>query len=205
MVALYASRWHEVTFDGQDLIRMVRGCSSPVRPAWWSRVHQALPLCICGFGPSFPGSEATLSLWDHLMAKLFFCLLMLAQSGQIHGMSSTTMCYKVFSIVYELPEQIALDKWPQFTSQEFADFLHSNVITHAQTAPYHPSSNGAVERLVQTFKQATKADRGCSVFQATDGQTQQAPLQVIQVNNDQLNYHTHSNIHQPVTLVKYNW
>ena len=99
---------------------------------------------------------------------------MLAQSGQIHEMSSTTnnLITAMLQSVFGLPEQIVSYKGPQFTSKEFADFLHPNGITHAQTAPYHPSSNGAVERLVQTFKQAMKAGEGCSVFQEPVSQTQ---------------------------------
>ena len=46
------------------------------------------------------------------------------------------------------------DNGSQFTSEEFADFVKSNGIKHIRTAPYHPSSNGAVERLVQSFKRA---------------------------------------------------
>ena len=38
---------------------------------------------------------------------------------------------------YGLPEQIVLDKGPQFASQACADFLHSNDITHTQTATLH--------------------------------------------------------------------
>ena len=58
---------------------------------------------------------------------------------------------------FGLPEQVVSDNGPQFTSQEFATFPRSNGVTHICTAPYYPSSNGAVERLVQTFKQAMKA------------------------------------------------
>ena len=58
---------------------------------------------------------------------------------------------------YGLPEQIVSDNGPQFTSEEFADFMKKNGIKHTRCAPYHPASNGAVERFIQTFKQAMKA------------------------------------------------
>ena len=43
------------------------------------------------------------------------------------------------------------------TSEEFSRFLHLNGIEHIRPAPYHPPSNGQVERLVRTFKQTMKA------------------------------------------------
>ena len=58
---------------------------------------------------------------------------------------------------YGLPQQIVSDNGPQFVSEEFAAFMRSNGIKHTRCAPYHPSSNGAVERFVQSFKQAMKA------------------------------------------------
>ena len=58
---------------------------------------------------------------------------------------------------YGLPKQLVTDNGPQFTSTEFGEFAQQNGIKHIVTAPYHPSSNGAVECFVQTFKQAMKA------------------------------------------------
>ena len=58
---------------------------------------------------------------------------------------------------YGLPQQLVTDNGPQFTSEEFAQFVKQNGIKHIRTSPYHPASNGAAERLVQTFKQAMKA------------------------------------------------
>ena len=38
--------------------------------------------------------------------------------------------------------------------------MNANGIRHIRTAPYHPASNGVIERFVQTFKQAMKAGEG---------------------------------------------
>ena len=58
---------------------------------------------------------------------------------------------------YGLPRQLVSDNGPQFTLSEFKQFLRCNGVKHITTAPYHPSSNGAAERLVQTVKQAIRA------------------------------------------------
>ena len=58
---------------------------------------------------------------------------------------------------YGLPNQIVSDNGPQFVSEEFETFVKANGIKHTRCSPYHPSSNGAVERFVRTFKQAMKA------------------------------------------------
>ena len=63
---------------------------------------------------------------------------------------------KLFS-AYGLPEQVVTDNGPQFTAEEFTVFLKQNGIKHLKCSPYHPSSNGAVERLVQSFKKSLRA------------------------------------------------
>ena len=54
--------------------------------------------------------------------------------------------------LFGLPDQLVWDNGPQFTAHELADFVSANGIRHIRTAPYHPASNGAIERFVQTFK-----------------------------------------------------
>ena len=58
---------------------------------------------------------------------------------------------------YGLPRQIVTDNGPQFVSEEFQRFMSANGIKHVRCSPYHPASNGAAERLVQTVKKALRA------------------------------------------------
>ena len=64
---------------------------------------------------------------------------------------------------YGLPEELVSDNGPQFTSSEFAEFLELNGIRHTRSPPYHPSTNGATERMVQVLKKALKSVSGSSI------------------------------------------
>lgn len=55
-----------------------------------------------------------------------------------------------------IPDVIVSDNGTSFTSVEFQDFLKKNLIRQALVAPYHPSSNGQAERMVQNVKNAIK-------------------------------------------------
>ena len=61
---------------------------------------------------------------------------------------------------YGIPEQLVSDNGPQFTSEEFSQFMQQNGFKHIRSALYHPPSNGQAERFVQTFKQSDKASEG---------------------------------------------
>ena len=58
-----------------------------------------------------------------------------------------------------LPECLVSDNGPQFVLEMFQNFMKANGLQHLTSAPYHPCTNGQVERLVYTFKQAMKASR----------------------------------------------
>ena len=59
-----------------------------------------------------------------------------------------------------LPEVIVSDNGAPFVS---AEFLAMNGIRHTTTPPYHPKSNGQVERAVQTLKKALKKSTDSSL------------------------------------------
>ncbi|XP_062606687.1 uncharacterized protein K02A2.6-like [Saccostrea cucullata] len=58
-----------------------------------------------------------------------------------------------------VPTVLVSDNGPQFTSDEFGNFIRTNGIKHVTSAPYHPSSNGLAERFVQSFKSAMKSSK----------------------------------------------
>ena len=58
---------------------------------------------------------------------------------------------------YGIPEQVVTNTGPQFPSEEFKDFMNMNGVKHIRSFPYHTSTKGAAERLVQTVKRALKA------------------------------------------------
>ena len=54
--------------------------------------------------------------------------------------------------LYGIPEEMVLDNGPQLTSEKFTQFLKQNVIRSSRVPLYHPASNGAAGRSVQTAK-----------------------------------------------------
>lgn len=55
---------------------------------------------------------------------------------------------------YGLPNVIVSDNGLSFVSAEFETFCKNNGIVHLTSVPYHPSTNGAAENSVKSFKQA---------------------------------------------------
>lgn len=62
-----------------------------------------------------------------------------------------------------LPNQ--LDNSPQYTSDIFKAFMNANGIKRVTGTPYHPSTKGQAERLVQNFKKAVKANKSARTLQ----------------------------------------
>ena len=112
--------------------------------------------------PSTPWQRIHVDFAGPFMGKTYL-LVVDAHSKwpEIVEMTSTTTqrtiaeLRKMFA-AYGLPLQLVSDNGPQFIADDFADFMKMNGIKHIRCAPYHPASNGAVERLVQTFKKAMK-------------------------------------------------
>ena len=63
---------------------------------------------------------------------------------------NTIKCLEKWFTMYGLSNQIVSDNGPQFISEEFGGYLLHNGIKHICTPIYHQSTNGQVERYVQT-------------------------------------------------------
>jgi transposase InsO family protein len=54
-------------------------------------------------------------------------------------------------------DEIVTDNGVQFTSVEFADFLHRHGIRYCRTALYSPQANAEAERLNRVLKEGIRA------------------------------------------------
>ena len=79
----------------------------------------------------------------------------------IHQTSSTstkatTDLLEVEFAHFGYPHTIVSDNATSFMSEEFKTWCKERGIFHLTGAPYHAATNGAAERLIQTFKQAIR-------------------------------------------------
>ena len=82
----------------------------------------------------------------------------------IHATSSTSTKATVDLLEQEFahfgyPHTLVTDNATTFTSDEFQEWCKERGITHLSGAPYHPETNGAAERLVQSFKQSLRKSK----------------------------------------------
>ena len=82
----------------------------------------------------------------------------------IHATSSTSTKATVDLLEQEFahfgyPHTLVTDNATTFTSDEFQEWCKERGITHLSGAPYHPATNGAAERLVQSFKQSLRKSK----------------------------------------------
>ena len=109
--------------------------------------------------PDKPWSKVHLDYAGPFEGKMFL-LAMDAHSKwlEVHVTNSTTssatieLLRKSFACL-GLPDVVVSDNATTFTSDEF---LKRNGIKHVRTPPYHPASNGLIERAVQTFKEGMR-------------------------------------------------
>ena len=75
------------------------------------------------------------------------------------SMKTTTQLLEEDFSHFGYPHAIISDNATTFSSQEFKTWCHERGMVHLTGAPYHPATNSAAERLVQTFKRFLKKSK----------------------------------------------
>lgn len=125
-----------------DIEQLVKSCSI------WQQTRKSVPHehnFSSSHGPSTTGKGCT---WILPPDGKGFLILVYSHSKwlEVFYMPSTTSkhctdklghCFACFG----LASTVVTDNGPQFTSQEFKEFLEANGVHHILTPPYHPASN----------------------------------------------------------------
>ncbi|GFN91632.1 Pol polyprotein [Plakobranchus ocellatus] len=77
-----------------------------------------------------------------------------AEMVPLHSITAPNVAEGLFSIFSRVgfPIEIQSDRGSQFMSELFAEFTKLAGIKHLFSTPYHPQTNGVVERLHATIK-----------------------------------------------------
>ena len=147
--------WPRIDFDIEDLCRKCTSCgqfqNKPDKPS----IHPWMM-------PEKPWSRLHL---DHAINFLGRNWLVLVDAYSkypcIHPTTSTSSKSTTAILEQEFahfgyPHTLVTDNATTFMSQEFQAWCKQRGIVHLTGEPYHPATNGAAERLIQSFKQALR-------------------------------------------------
>ena len=150
--------WNNIDNDIESLVKMCELCqqvkhmppSAPVHPwSWpsgpWQRVH-------VDFAGPFQDHMFLLAIDAH---STYPEIVIMRKTTA----SETVSVLRTVFARHGLPLKNVSDNGPQFMSEEFRHFLSVNGVRHVFSVPYHPSTNGQAERLVQSFKQCMKSSK----------------------------------------------
>ncbi|KAK4472137.1 hypothetical protein MN116_000435, partial [Schistosoma mekongi] len=121
----------------------------PKPDAPWSRIH-------ADFAGPIQGRNYLVVVDAFTKWPEVYHMQSLTSEATIRKVSRLFSCFGV-------PEVLVTDNGTQFMSSAFKRFCSENGITHMQSPPYHPQSNGQAERFVDTLKRALKKEGGDSV------------------------------------------
>ena len=148
--------WPNMDSDVEECVKRCEVCQAH------QKVPAAAPLHPWEW-PTLPWCRLHADYAGPFMGKMFL-LIMDAHSKwlEAHIVESATSTatiqkMKASFASHGLPVTMVTDNLSAFTSQEF---LTKNGIRHIKTSPYHPVSNGLIERAVQTMKLALKKGAG---------------------------------------------
>ena len=110
--------------------------------------------------PNKPWSRLHIDFAGPFLNKTYLFLVdAFSKWPEVIEMTSTTAVKTIEALrhvfaTHGLPDCVVTDNGPQFIAEEFKSVLIGNGVRHFRAAPYHPATNGLVERFVQTLKRA---------------------------------------------------
>jgi len=144
--------WQGIDVDIEKTVRSCKECSrvqnnpKPVPLHHWEPTEEAFQRIHIDFAGPFAGHNFLVCVDSHTKWPEVFVM------NNITASSTIEKCREIFAR-FGIPRMLVTDNGRTFVSQEFQNFIKANGIIHRLTAPYHPATNGAAERLVQTLKQ----------------------------------------------------
>ena len=134
--------WPQLGNDIEQLARKCLGC----------QVHQKAPPKVSSHPWEWPSApwELRWTIYGAYVLHRGRCTFKLARG------TSNELHYG-FKNDRHIKTNLISDNGRTFTSEEFQTFCRNNGIIHKTSAPWHPATQGLVERFVQTFKLAMKS------------------------------------------------
>ena len=157
-LARSAVYWPRIDKDIEETCRQCTDCAEnqrnppkyPVHP-WmlpekpWSRLH-------IDHAVGFKGSN-----WL-VLVDAYSKYPCITRTNSTSTKATTDILEETFAH-FGYPHTIVSDNATTFTSGEFKEWCKQRGIVHLTGAPYHPATNGAAERLVQSFKNSLNKSR----------------------------------------------
>ena len=147
--------WPRIDFDIENLCRKCTSCgqfqNKPDKPS----IHPWMM-------PEKPWSRLHLDHEINFLGRNWLVLVdAYSKYPCIHPTTSTSSKSTTAILEQEFahfgyPHTLVTDNATTFMSQEFQAWCKQRGIVHLTGAPYHPATNGAAERLIQSFKQALR-------------------------------------------------
>jgi len=150
--------WPGIDNDIELLVKKCQACQAhrnvdpPAPPASWPQ-------------PTAPWTRIHADFAGPVAGKMYLVITdAFSKWLEVVQMTSTTSRTTIVELTrlfaqFGLPHALVTDNGTQFTSAEFATFMNERGIRHLRSAPYHPATNGAAERNVQTLKSALKEEK----------------------------------------------
>ena len=112
--------------------------------------------------PELPWSKVGTDLFEvngfHYLIMVDYYSNFIEVSPLQHDTRTSTIVKQMKASIarYGIMDTLVSDNGPQFSSQEFKQFVDSYNIKHVTSSPLYQQSNGLAERAIQTVKNLTK-------------------------------------------------